>query len=127
MSQTETSPHDPAILAVVKKTTHYDRPLGGIMGEFDKKNSMSEAQRFVDERLAITRKVRDAMASAQDKQKQYADKNGRKNNERFKVGKKVLLNTSTLPKMQFMYYLEVLRNYCRVSLGHLLWSRKWET
>ena len=49
---------------------------------------MSEAQRFVDERLAITRKVRDAMASAQDKQKEYAERNGRKNNERFKVGEK---------------------------------------
>ena len=59
---------------------------------------MSEAQRFVDERLAITRKVRDAMASAQDKQKEYADRNGRKNNERFRVGEKVLLSTATLPK-----------------------------
>ena len=49
---------------------------------------MSEAQRFVDERLAITRNVRDAMANAQDKRKQYADQNGRKNNERFKVGGK---------------------------------------
>ena len=36
MSQTETSPNEPAILAVVNKTTHYDRPLGGIVGEFDK-------------------------------------------------------------------------------------------
>ena len=36
MSKTETSPNDPAILAVVNKTTHYDRPLGGIIGEFDK-------------------------------------------------------------------------------------------
>ena len=89
MSKTETSPNDPAILAVVNKTTHYDRPLGGIIGEFDKKNSVSEAQRFVDERLAITRKVRDAMASAQDKQKQQAYQNGRKNNERFKLGEKV--------------------------------------
>ena len=67
MSQTETSPNDPAILAVVDKIMYYDRQLGGIIGEFDKKNSVSEAQRFVDERLAITRKVRDAMASAQDK------------------------------------------------------------
>ena len=88
MSQTGTSPNDLAILAVVNKTAHYDRPLGGIIGEFYRNNSVSEAQRFVDERLAITCKVRDAMASAQDKQKQYADQNGRKNNERFKVGKK---------------------------------------
>ena len=50
MSKTETDPDDPALLAVVNKTTHYDRPLSGIIGEFDKKNSVSEAQRFVDER-----------------------------------------------------------------------------
>ena len=97
ISKTETCPSDPASLAVVNKTTPYDRPLGGIIGEFDAK-SVSEAQRFVDERLAITRKVRDAMASAQDKQKEYADRNGRKNNERFRVGEKVLLSTATLPK-----------------------------
>ena len=89
MSKTDTNPNDPAMLAVVNKTTHYDRSLGGIIGEFDKKNSVSEAQRFVDERLAIIRKVRDAMASAQDKQKQYTDQNGRKNNKRFKVGEKL--------------------------------------
>ena len=53
---------------------------------------MSEAQLTVGERLAITRKVRDAMASAQDNQKQYADQHGRKNND------KVLLSTATLPK-----------------------------
>ena len=63
ISKTQTCPSDPASLAVVNKTTPYDRPLGGIIGEFDAK-SVSEAQRFVDERLAITRKVRDAMASA---------------------------------------------------------------
>ena len=42
-------------------STH-DRPLGGVIGELDAK-SVSKAQRFVDERLAITRKVRDAMAA----------------------------------------------------------------
>ena len=43
-------------------TTH-DRPLAGIIGELDAK-SIREAQRFVDEQLAITRKFRDVMASA---------------------------------------------------------------
>ena len=47
-------------------TTH-DRPLGGVIGKLDAK-SIREAQRFVDKRLAITLKARDAMASAQDKQ-----------------------------------------------------------
>ena len=82
---------------MVLRNTSYDRPLGGFIGEFDAR-SVSKAQRFVDERLAIRRKVRDAMASAQDKQKKYADRNGRKNNKRFRVGRKFLLNTSTLPK-----------------------------
>ena len=77
-------------------TTH-DRPVGGVIGDLDAK-SIQEAQRFVDERLAITHKVRDAMASAQDKQKQYSDQIGRKNHEHFGVGDKVLLCTNTLPK-----------------------------
>ncbi|CAH0486214.1 unnamed protein product [Peronospora farinosa] len=38
------------------------------------------------------------MASAQDKQKQYADQHGRKNNEHFSEEDKVLLSTATLPK-----------------------------
>ena len=50
----------------------HDRPSSGFIGDLDAK-SIQEAQRFVDERLAITHKVRDAMASAQDKQKQYSD------------------------------------------------------
>ena len=82
---------------VLSTASTHERPLGGVIGELDAK-SVSEAQRFVDERLAITRKVRDAMASAQDKQKQYADQHGRKNNEHFSVGDKVLLSTATLPK-----------------------------
>ena len=49
--------------------TIHDRPLGSVISKLDAK-SIRESQRFVDERLAITRKVRDAMASAQDKQKQ---------------------------------------------------------
>ena len=46
-------------------TTH-DRPLGGFIGELYAK-SIREAQRFVDERLAITCKVCDAIVSAQDR------------------------------------------------------------
>ena len=86
IATTETCPKSSAILAVVNKTATYDRPPSSL-GELDAK-SLREAQRFVDERLAITLKVRDAMASAQDKQKEYADRNGRKNMERFRVGGK---------------------------------------
>ncbi|CAI5710045.1 unnamed protein product [Peronospora effusa] len=82
---------------VLSTASTHDRPLEGVIGELDAKR-VSEAQRFVDERLAITRKVRDAMASAQDKQKQYADQHGRKNNEHFSVDDKVLLGTANLPK-----------------------------
>ena len=64
-------------------TTH-DRPLGGVIGELGAK-SIREAQRFGDERLSFTRKVRDAMASAQDKKKQCADRNGRRNHEHLSV------------------------------------------
>ena len=46
--------------------TNHDRPLGSVIGELDAK-SVREAQRSVDERLAITRNLRDAMSSAQDK------------------------------------------------------------
>ncbi|CAI5701581.1 unnamed protein product [Peronospora effusa] len=74
---------------VLSTASTHERPLGGVIGELDAK-SVSESQRFVDERLAITRNVRDAMASAQDKQKQYANQHGRKNNEHFSVGDKVL-------------------------------------
>ena len=62
------------------------------------KKAVKEAQHFVDVRLATIRKVRDAMASAQDRQKHYADRHGRANHERFEVGEQVLLNTATLPK-----------------------------
>ena len=54
---------------VLSTASTHERPFEGFIGKLDSK-SVSKAQRFVDERLAITRKVRDAMASAQDKQKQ---------------------------------------------------------
>ena len=54
-------------------TTH-GRPLGGVIDELDTKR-IREAQHFVDEQLSITLKVRDAMTSTQDKQKQYANLN----------------------------------------------------
>ena len=75
----------------------HDLPLDGVIGGLDAK-SIREAQRFVDERLAIKRKVRDVMASAQDKQKQYANQIVRKNNEHFILGDNVLLSTNTHAK-----------------------------
>ena len=77
-------------------TTH-DRSLVGVILELNAK-SIREAQSFVDERLAITRKVLGAMAIPQDKQRQYAVQIGRNNHEHFIVGDNALLRTSTLPK-----------------------------
>ena len=61
------------------------------------KKSVAEAQNFIDARAAVIRKVRDAMARAQEKQKENADQHGRKNTEEFKEGDMVLLNTHNLP------------------------------
>ncbi|UIZ23736.1 hypothetical protein KXD40_009501 [Peronospora effusa] len=54
---------------VLSTASTHERPLGGVIGELDAK-FVSEAHRFVDERLAITLKVREAMASEKNKQKQ---------------------------------------------------------
>jgi hypothetical protein len=59
--------------------------------------SISATQQFLDTRKAILTEVRDMIAEAVDKQKMFADRNGRKNLLEFKVGDKVLLSTSTLP------------------------------
>ncbi|POM60421.1 LOW QUALITY PROTEIN: Pol protein [Phytophthora palmivora] len=52
---------------------------------------------FLDDRLALISRVRDAMVLAQDKQKEYSDKNRRGNLTVFMVGDLVLLNTKNLP------------------------------
>lgn len=56
------------------------------------------ASSFLEERKLVMRVVRDRLAEAVDKQKQYSDRSGRKNNYNFKVGDKVLLSTSTFNK-----------------------------
>ncbi|KAF1319813.1 Pol protein, partial [Globisporangium splendens] len=45
--------------------------------------AVAAARQFVDERAALLRRVRDQLAAAQDKQKLYADKSGRKNKQTF--------------------------------------------
>ncbi|KAE9028585.1 hypothetical protein PR001_g11704 [Phytophthora rubi] len=49
---------------------------------------------FLQQREQVTRYVRDAIATAVDRQKEYADQRGRKNLERFLVGDRVLLSTA---------------------------------
>ncbi|KAG3091669.1 hypothetical protein PI125_g17367 [Phytophthora idaei] len=51
-------------------------------------------QDFVRKRELVTRYVRDAIAPAVDRQKQYADQHGRKNLEKNAVGDRVLLSTA---------------------------------
>ena len=94
--------NDSSLLA----TATHDRPLGGVIGKLDAK-SASEAKRFVDERLAITRKVREAIASAQD------NKNNMQTNMVARIINALVLGTKCyyllVPflKMQFPYYLVV--------------------
>ncbi|GMF50475.1 unnamed protein product [Phytophthora fragariaefolia] len=52
---------------------------------------------FVDNRLNVISRVRDAMAQAQDRQNEYSDRNGRGNLNVFNVGDLVLLDTRNLP------------------------------
>ena len=61
------------------------------------KSVRQQVQAMLGTRLAIMRRVRDAMANAQDKQKEQADKNGRKNKDRYAKGDLVLLNAKNLP------------------------------
>lgn len=52
---------------------------------------------FVLQREAVVRYVRDRIAHSVDKQKEFADRKGRKNMNEFKIGSLVLLSTKTLP------------------------------
>jgi hypothetical protein len=66
-------------------------------------NKMSSRERnhidqFILTRQMILRFVRDSIAEAVDRQKEQADKHGRKNKEQFKINDHVLLSTANLPK-----------------------------
>ncbi|KAG3130302.1 hypothetical protein PI126_g20575 [Phytophthora idaei] len=56
-----------------------------------------QVESFIDTRLNVINRVRDAMAIAQDRQKEYSDKHGRGNANVFKVGDLALLDTRNLP------------------------------
>lgn len=49
---------------------------------------------FVQQRKTVARYVRDAIAAAVDRQKEHADRRGRKNLGKFAVGDLVLLSTA---------------------------------
>ncbi|KAE9074560.1 hypothetical protein PF010_g24635 [Phytophthora fragariae] len=52
---------------------------------------------FIETGEAVRQRVRDAMAAAQDTQKEHSDREGRKNTHVFKLGDQVLLNAKDLP------------------------------
>ncbi|KAE9069693.1 hypothetical protein PF006_g29519 [Phytophthora fragariae] len=52
---------------------------------------------FIETGDAVRQRVRDAMASAQDTQKEQSDRQGRKNAHVFAMGDQVLLNANNLP------------------------------
>ncbi|KAE9066139.1 Transposon Tf2-9 polyprotein [Phytophthora fragariae] len=52
---------------------------------------------FIKTGKAVRQRVRDAMAAAQDTQKEQSDRQGRKNTQVFKLGDQVLLNAKNLP------------------------------
>ena len=72
------------------KQSHTDVPTR-------RSHAEKEIKSFLEKRKAILTEVRDMIADSVDKQKEYADRNGRKNLLSFKVGDKVLLSTTTLP------------------------------
>jgi hypothetical protein len=52
---------------------------------------------FIESGEAIRTRVRDAMAAAQDRQKENSDRHGRANTQVFNIGDLVLLNAKNLP------------------------------
>ncbi|POM61846.1 LOW QUALITY PROTEIN: Pol protein [Phytophthora palmivora] len=67
------------------------------VSEIEPESLKIQLSSFIDDRLTLVSRVRDAMASAQDKQKEYSDKHARGNLSVFKEGELVLLDTKNLP------------------------------
>ena len=68
---------------------------------------------FLDKRSAIIKDIQDSLASAVDRQKEQADKKGRKLFNKFIIGDKVLLSTKGLPASAVSNYgsSKLLPNY----------------
>ncbi|POM77437.1 Pol protein [Phytophthora palmivora] len=67
------------------------------VSEIDSESLKRQLSSFIDDRLTLISRVRDAMASAQDRQKEYSDKYARGNLSVFKKGEFVLLDTKNPP------------------------------
>ncbi|POM63263.1 Pol protein [Phytophthora palmivora] len=68
------------------------KAFSSLVSEIEPESLQRQLPSFIDDRLTLISGVRDAMASALDKQKEYSDKN-RGNLSVFKVGELVLLDT----------------------------------
>ncbi|POM78358.1 LOW QUALITY PROTEIN: Pol protein [Phytophthora palmivora] len=68
------------------------------VSEIEPESLKRQLSSFIDNRLTLISRVRDAMALAQDKQKEYSDKKSRGNLNVFKEGDLVLLDTKNLPQ-----------------------------
>ena len=62
------------------------KELSSRLAEINPTKLRKQLKVFIDTRLNVISRVRDAMALAQDKQKEYSDKHGRGNLNVFKVG-----------------------------------------
>ncbi|KAF1319909.1 Pol protein, partial [Globisporangium splendens] len=84
----------------------HPRVPASIMANFDSMKPLNDltsreeqqVDDFVVRRQAVVRFVRDAIAKAQDLQKEQADKSGRKNKQVYKINDLVLLSTANLPE-----------------------------
>ncbi|POM73664.1 Pol protein [Phytophthora palmivora] len=71
---------------------------GGIDASIKLNQSLKrQLSSFLDDRLTLISRVREAMASAQDRQKEYSDKHARGNLSVSETGELVLLDTKNLP------------------------------
>ncbi|POM77127.1 Pol protein, partial [Phytophthora palmivora] len=73
------------------------KAFSSLVSDIEPESLRRQLSSFVDDRLTLISRVRDAMASAQDKQKEYSDRKGRGNLSVFKEGELVLLDTKNLP------------------------------
>ncbi|POM71868.1 LOW QUALITY PROTEIN: Pol protein [Phytophthora palmivora] len=67
------------------------------VSEIEPESLRRQLSSFLDDMLTLISRVRDTMTSAQDKQKEYSDRNARGNLNVFKQGELVMLDTKNQP------------------------------
>ncbi|KAF1333204.1 Pol protein, partial [Globisporangium splendens] len=87
------SPYDLNAASELKANFDSMKPLDDLTSREEQ-----QVDDFIVRRQAVVRFVRDAIAKAQDLQKEQADKSGRKNKQVYKINDLVLLSTANLPE-----------------------------